>query len=560
MSARTAPAGRITAVRCRNAVRQVHTEPASEQWARFRTREQIGDELQRPIQRFPNASELRDVVISGCALGKGESVDGDEWGRSPYRPTPTIIQAARALYSRHAVESISRNDAGATNLRLTSARVEEVIDAAKAAGTKAIVFVTGVPGAGKTLVGLNIATRRSDEHDATHAVYLSGNGPLVAVLRESLTRDEVARRKERGEKARKGAIGQPIKAFIQNVHHFRDEGVRNTIDAPSDHVVIFDESQRAWNLEQTRNFMARRKGLKDFSQSEPEFLLAYVDRHPDWGVVICLVGGGQEINTGEAGIGAWFDAIRTKFPHWNVYLSPSLTGSEYAAKGALKELQSAIVVHHDQDLHLAVSMRSFRAESVSSFVRAVLDSDTDAASRFLAGIHDKYPIMLTRDLGKAREWVRDQSRGSERYGLVASSLAMRLKPYAIDVRVAVDPVHYFLADSSDTRSSYYLEDAATEFHIQGLELDWVVMNWDADLRHTGHGWSHHAFRGVKWQRVNKAERQRYLANAYRVLMTRARQGMVIFVPEGERRDETRPPEFYDGTYAFLRGIGLREIA
>ena len=513
----------------------------------------------RPPRRS-NESGLREVIVSGSALTAGAPLDGDAWGRSPYRPTPTIIQAARVLYSRHSVESISRNDAGAKNLRVTSKRVEEVIDEARAEGTKAIVFVTGVPGAGKTLVGLNIATRRSDAQNETHAVYLSGNGPLVAVLRESLTRYEVARLKASGEKPRKGAVAQPIKAFIQNIHHFRDEGVRNSVDAPSDHVVIFDESQRAWNLEQTRNFMARRKGLKDFAQSEPEFLLSYMDRHRDWSVVVCLVGGGQEINTGEAGIAAWLDAVRTGFPHWKAYISPNLKGAEYAADGALKALQSKVAVHHDKDLHLAVSMRSFRAERVSSFVTAVLESDTGAARTLLSGFSQKYPIVLTRDLAKAREWIRGQARGTERYGLVASSLAMRLKPHAIDVRVAVDPVHYFLADSGDTRSSFYLEDAATEFHIQGLELDWVVMNWDADLRHSGRGWSHHAFRGAQWQRVNKPERQQYLVNAYRVLMTRARQGMVIFIPPGDRQDETRRPEFYDGTYEFLKSNGMQELA
>ena len=515
------------------------------------------DGVRRP--RCCNAATLRDVIASAFARSTGDTIDGDAWGRSPYRPTPTIIQAARALYARHAVESISRNDAGATNLRVTSKRVEEVIDAARTHGTKAIVFVTGVPGAGKTLVGLNIATRRSDHRDVTHAVYLSGNGPLVAVLRESLTRYEVARLKAIGEKARKGAVGQPIKAFIQNVHHFRDEGLRSSSVAPSDHVVIFDESQRAWNLDQTRNFMARRKGLKDFAQSEPEFLLAYVDRHHDWGAVICLVGGGQEINTGEAGIGAWLDAIRTRFPHWQVYLSPNLQDAEYAAGGALKALESSVDVHHDGRLHLSVSMRSFRAESVSGFVKAVLDCESDTAGRMLREIQAKYPIVLARDLATARAWIRDHARGSERYGLVASSQAMRLKPHAIDVRVPIDPVHYFLAEASDTRSSYYLEDAATEFHIQGLELDWVIMNWDADLRHTRQGWSHHAFRGARWENVKKSERKQFLVNAYRVLLTRARQGMVIFVPPGDSRDETRRPEFYDGTYRFLRSNGIPEI-
>lgn len=514
----------------------------------------------RPPRRC-NVNALPDALRAGRSQAGGGAIDGEAWGTSPYRPTPTIIQAARALYARHTVEAISRADAGATNLRVTSKRVEEVIDEAQRDGAKAIVFVTGVPGAGKTLVGLNLATRRRDERDGTHAVYLSGNGPLVAVLRESLTRDEMARRKRGGEKPRKGAVEMPIKAFIQNVHHFRDEGLRSEVEAPSDHVVIFDESQRAWNLEQTRNFMARRKNRAGFAQSEPEFLLAYMDRHRDWAAVICLVGGGQEINTGEAGIGAWLDAVRTAFPHWRVYVSPDLTAAEYAAKGALKALEASasVSVHHDPRLHLAVSMRSFRAESVSEFVKAVLDCDVGAAQASLAGFQARYPIVITRDLPKARTWIRARARGSERYGLVASSQAMRLKPHAIDVRVPVDPVHYFLADADDTRSSYYLEDAATEFHIQGLELDWVVMNWDADLRHTGSGWSHHSFRGSQWVKVHAAERRRYLENAYRVLMTRARQGMVIFVPRGDARDPTRRPQDYDATYAYLSGLGIATV-
>ena len=512
----------------------------------------------RPPRRC-NAASLRSALQSVAAQVTGEKIDADAWGRSPYRPTPTIIQAARALYARHTVDAISRSDAGATNLRVTSRRVEDVIDSARQNGEKAIIFVTGVPGAGKTLVGLNIATRRSDATDATHAVYLSGNGPLVAVLRESLTRDELARLKQRGDKPRKGTVASPIKSFIQNVHHFRDDGLRSHVDAPSDHVVIFDESQRAWNLEMTRNFMAKRKGRPDFSQSEPEFLLSYMDRHGDWAVVICLVGGGQEINRGEVGIGGWFEAIRESFPHWRVYLSPSLSDAEYAAESALDALRAAVPVEHDARLHLAVSMRSFRAASVSGFVQAVLDCETDDARALVTSFRDRYPICVTRDLEVARSWVRLHARGSERYGLVASSNAMRLKPHAIDVRVNVDPVHYFLAEATDTRSSFYLEDAATEFQIQGLELDWVVMNWDADLRHTRSGWSHHAFRGDKWTNVHKPDRQRYLVNAYRVLMTRARQGMVIFVPRGDERDPTRSPAFYDPTYSFLVAMGVSTV-
>lgn len=475
------------------------------------------------------------------------------WAEAPYRPTPTIVEAARVLYAQHSVEAIARNDAGAINLRVTSVRIEELVDQARTSGSKIICFVTGVPGAGKTLVGLNIATQRRDETKPTHAVFLSGNGPLVAVLREALTRDEMARLKASGIRAKREGVANPVKAFIQNVHHFRDEALRDP-NPPADHVVIFDEAQRAWNAQKTSSFMKRRKNQLDFRHSEPAFLLSYLDRHQDWAVVVCLVGGGQEIHTGEAGIGEWLEALRGGFPRWDVYLSPHLTDSEYAV--AESNITDRLPnVHLDESLHLAVSMRSFRAENVSSFVKALLDCETERARKTFAEL-PRYPVALTRDLHRAREWVRSRARGSERYGLLASSKAMRLKPYAVDVRVAVDPVHWFLDGPEDTRSSYYLEDCATEFQVQGLELDWACITWDGDLRFQGSGWTFHDFRGSRWQGIRNAENRNYLRNAYRVLLTRARQGMVLFIPPGDSSDPTRLPQFYDDTFRYLVDIGI----
>jgi hypothetical protein len=510
----------------------------------------------RPPRRC-GASGLAIVLQEAIVLARVGVRDGDGWSRAPYRPTPTIIEAARALYARHSVDAISRNDAGARNLRVTSQFVEDVVDEMSRLGGKAVLFVTGVPGAGKTLVGLNVATRRSGEGN-THAVYLSGNGPLVAVLREALVRDELRRRRDAGEKSRRGVVEQRVKPFIQNVHHFRDDGLRDERRPPADHVVIFDESQRAWNRQKTSEFMRRRKGRAAFDQSEPEFLLSYMDRHADWAVVVCLVGGGQEIHTGEAGIAAWLDAIRERFRHWHVYVSPRLVESEYAASASIAALGRQ--VRYETDLHLATSMRAFRAEQVSDFVKAVLDGEVLVARGLLTEFISRYPIALTRDLDVARRWIRRHARGSERYGLAASSQAMRLKPHAIDVRVSVDPVHYFLGDATDTRSSYYLEDAATEFQIQGLELDWVCVSWDADLRRAPQGWGFHSFRGAAWTTRRKLEHQRYLLNAYRVLLTRARQGMVIFVPQGSREDPTRHADYYDRTFEYLAGVGIPVIA
>lgn len=502
-----------------------------------------------------NSLGLRQLILEGLKRTAGSAIDPQLWGDSPYQPTPSIIEAAQSLYAQHSVEAISRSDAGARNLKITSRRIEELVDEARQDLRKTIIFVTGVPGAGKTLVGLNVATKKRDKTQPSHAVFLSGNGPLVEVLQEALTRDEVVRLRAKSEKPRKGEVKQKVKVFIQNVHHFRDAGLRDAA-APADHVVIFDEAQRAWDREMTIDFMRRKKSQIGFTQSEPEFLISYLDRHDDWAVVICLVGGGQEINRGEAGISAWLDAINTFFPSWRVYVSPDLTDSEYAAGHALDSLAGRANVFRDNSLHLAVSMRSFRAEHVSTFIKAVLDCDRKRADEILRSLSSRYPIALTRDLDTAKHWVRRHARGSERFGLVASSGAQRLKPHAIDVRVAIDPVHWFLNDSDDTRSSYYMEDAATEFQVQGLELDWVCVTWDADLRFAESDWNYHSFVGSKWNSVKKIERRNYLRNAYRVLLTRARQGMVIFVPTGDNADPTRSPAYYDSTFEYLAGIGI----
>ena len=511
------------------------------------------DGVYRPISARP--TELRGAIEAVLAHAGGIAIEPALWAAAPYRPTPTIIEAARSLYAQHSVEAIARFDAGTKNLRVTSRRVEELADEARALRRKIICFVTGVPGAGKTLVGLNMATRRHDQAAPTHAVFLSGNGPLVAVLREALTRDEVARLRERGERVRKGDVRRKVDSFIQNVHHFRDDALKNPAP-PDEHVVIFDEAQRAWNLRQTANFMRRKKNQADFAKSEPDFLISCMDRHEDWAAIICLVGGGQEIHIGEAGIDAWLDAITESFPEWHAYISPRLTDSEYAAGQALERLSRRPFAHFDDSLHLAVSMRSFRAENVSEFVKALLDLEPDRARDVLHSFIHRYPIALTRSLADAKQWVHEKARGSERFGLVASSKAQRLKPHAIDIRAEVNPIHWFLNGKEDTRSSYYLEDAATEFQVQGLEVDWACVSWDGDFRNTGRGWSYHDFRGYRWCNISNAENRSYLRNAYRVLLTRARQGMVIFVPHGDPTDPTRSPAYYDSTFDYLASLSI----
>ena len=521
--------------------------------ARF---EADADNVYRPV--LTNAAGLRDILDMGISLANGSALDAAAWAKASYRPTPTIIEAARSLYAQHSVEAIARFDAGAQNLHATSRKIEDLVDEACNTRQKYICFVTGVPGAGKTLVGLNIATQRREEKEPTHAVFLSGNGPLVAVLREALIRDECFRLKAQNAKVTRQKVGQPVKSFIQNVHHFRDTALMEE-NPPPEHVVIFDEAQRAWNAQMTANFMKRKKGRSGFTQSEPEFLISYMDRHKDWAVIICLVGGGQEINTGEAGISAWLDATIKHFPQWKIFISSRLHDAEYAASNSLEIVAQTKQIYREDSLHLAVPMRSFRAERVSTFVKALLDCETTTAREAFGEISRRYPIVLARDINKAKEWVRMRARGSERFGLLASSKAMRLKPYAVDIRVNVDPVHYFLNNRDDVRSSYYLEDAATEFQVQGLELDWTCVTWDADLRFNGRNWNYHDFRGSRWNNIKSSDNQNYLRNAYRVLLTRARQGMVVFVPPGSENDPTRSPSYYDATFEYLKDLGIPEL-
>ncbi|HUI92365.1 MAG TPA: DUF2075 domain-containing protein [Chitinivibrionales bacterium] len=439
------------------------------------------DKLLHPVEcTVELLGNVLDEVLRFC---KGPEIDGVIWETGRYCPTPTIIEAAMALYNGHSVADISRSDASAINLSRTSDAISDIVRSSKENCHKSICFLTGVPGAGKTLVGLNIATKHIDRDNDLYSVFLSGNGPLVAILREALARDKVQHEKEQGRKLRKGEALSDVKIFIQNVHHFRDDCLVDTTKPPIEHVALFDEAQRAWNLEQTANFMLRKKKTPGFMKSEPEFLISCLDRHPDWAVVVCLVGGGQEINTGEAGISEWVESLIRSFPDWRIFISPRLTDSEYGAGEILEAIKSRPNVTYKDELHLSVSMRSFRAENVSLLVKQLLDLESTEARQTLLNVNVKYPIVITRNFSKAKQWLREKARGTERYGIVVSSQAQRLKPHAIDVKSPMDPIHWFLDGKEDVRSSYYLEDVATEFHVQGLELDWACVTWDADFRY-----------------------------------------------------------------------------
>ena len=484
-----------------------------------------------------DSSSLMDVLV---------------WEQSPYKPTPTIIEAAQALYQDHDVAEITRSDAGAKNLSATANCISNIIEQAKQGNKKAICFVTGVPGAGKTLAGLNIANQRLKVAEDEHTVFLSGNGPLVQVLQEALARDSVIKNKIKKENALKAT-----KAFIQNIHHFRDEYLENS-QAPTEKVVVFDEAQRAWNQHQTCKFMRQKRGRPDFNKSEPEFLIEVMNRHQDWCVIVCLIGGGQEINTGEAGLVAWMQALKSPDIDWQVHYSNLIVNQDnYLQDTAIKNWLSMTGVKQNH-LHLATSVRSFRSEKVSAWVHALLDMDEQAKSLWKE-IKSNYPIVLTRDLQKAKAWVKAQAKGSERYGLVASSGARRLKALGVHVKNEIDVANWFLNPKDDVRSSYFLEDVATEFDVQGLELDWVCLAWGENFYYQDNQWCYQSFKGYKWQNINKEEDKQFTKNAYRVLLTRARQGMVIWIPEGSENDNTRQKEFYDGTYQYLKSIGIDEL-
>ena len=505
-----------------------------------------------------NQQNLSAVINKTLLQSNGKQINATDWENSIYKPTPTIIEAAQALYKGHNVKEISRHDAGAINLSKTTDCINNIIETAKRENKKSICFLTGVPGAGKTLAGLNIANERMKADEDEHAVFLSGNGPLVDVLREALTRDEVATSKENGEPLTKKVAAIKANAFIQNIHHFRDDNLISK-KAPVEKVVVFDEAQRAWAKEQVSSFMKRKKGVEDFDMSEPEFLISVMDRHEDWCTIICLIGGGQEINTGEAGVSEWLSSLKNNYTNWDIHYSNLIsTDDNYLSDIELRNwVQSVATEKHE--LHLSVSVRSFRSEKISELMHEILEAKHERANTLLGEVKNDFPIIITRDLTTAKKWLRTQAKGSERIGLVASSGGRRLRPLGIDVKNEISAPNWFLNNSDDIRSSYFLEEIATEFDIQGLEIDWVCLAWDINYYFKDGKWNCQYFSGTKWQNIHNENDKTYLQNAYRVLLTRARQGLIIYIPEGDDLDHTRPKELYDSTFNYFQSCGIQTI-
>lgn len=503
------------------------------------------------LQRENMESLISKVFEISAKYGDDEKLDFEQWFNSPYFPTPTIIAAAVEAYSAHELSEIAHSEAGQENVSRCEKRINEVIEYAKASGKKCVCFVTGVPGAGKTLVGLDVVAKSLDKGADNLSVYISGNGPLVEVLQEALKRSI----KSAGKYTRE--TPSAINALIQSSFSFKKDNANST-KPTAERILIFDEAQRVWNKEK----MIRKHNDGAMAVSEPHLLYGIMDRHDGWAVMICLVGLGQDIYDGEVGINEWFRCGVQEYKDWELFYSPDLFTQNEDKNIDEQMIRNCSRCHVMQELHLKTSIRSFRADRQSRFVDAILDNNPEEAKSVYDQINSKYPIYITRDYDKAKAWVRAQVRGSQRCGVLACSSAQRLKPDGIYVPTEIDVKNWFLAPSDDLRSSNMLEVVASEFKVQGLEIDWAVVCWDADLRRRNEKeWDHFSFRGTKWMRRNKAEQKRYLINSYRVLLTRARQGMVIFVPRGvdPEEDITRDARFYEGIYQYLRSCGVRDL-
>ena len=521
---------------------------------------QISTDAVRDV-KLTNASELAQTLLTAFnAEHQDDSspIDPSAWDISPYRPVPTTIEAAEVLFAGHNVSEIAHSYAGATNLTITSDRLAEIIQQAQRQSEKVICFVTGVPGAGKTLAGLNVVHNPALRREGRPAgVFLSGNGPLVKIVSAAIARDHKRRLRETGGE-------RTVGTFIQNVHVFVREGLEKADKPPVEKVVVFDEAQRAWDADQNQI----KNGL---NVSEAETMLAIMDRHQDWAVLIALVGGGQEIHNGEAGLAEWGKTLYEKFPKWKVVVSPealehntSNAGHRLFADGNA----GSLVIQEEPSLHLKVNQRSFRAQKLTEWVEAALAGDAAKAAAIVPDLCN-FPFTLTRSLPTTRQWLHKHARGQQRAGLVASSGAIRLRADGLELSSGFRQgnrdiyVNWFLNHPPDIRSSNQLEVAASEFECQGLELDWVGLCWGGDFPFdpSTSGWAFRNFSGSSWGTLkNETPKQRtdrqYLLNTYRVLLTRARRGLVLWIPQGDVTDETRLPSFFNATADYLVRCGL----
>ena len=502
----------------------------------------LGSYLLR-IQRSGNRTQAEPIVPK-------------QWLDSPYRPTPTIIEAATLLYEQQDVRELSHRHAH--NLDQTTEMLSQAIEDARQLGRRTICFVTGIPGAGKTLTGLNVVhSPHLQNENALSGIFLSGNGPLVKIVCEAIAKSQVTKGRKKSECRREAST------FIQNVHNFLRHYLEESPEQPPhEHVMVFDEAQRAWDGTQ----MARKRGI---GFSEASLLFEVMERLPDWAVIVALVGGGQEIFLGEAGLGEWGRALQDRPVPWRVIASPEvLIGGESVAGHRLFDgnIPANISFIEEPLAHLDVVVRNHRAQQWAEWVNDFLSFRLDSARTHFPAT-EEFPCYITRDLATARAWLRMHHRldPEDRTGLVATSLDIRLRSDGIErssaFRSNFPYEKWFLEPCLDVRSSYSLEVAASEFECQGLELDWVGLCWGLDLTpsENGDAWDYRKFRGTRWQNVQQEAERAFTLNRYRVLLTRARRGLVIWVPNGDHNDLTRDPARFDRVYDALRRTGVPEL-
>ena len=443
------------------------------------------------------------------------------------------------LYARHGVADLAAARADAANLTRTTAAIRRAIAAARDGGAHLVLFVTGIPGAGKTLCGLNVVFGAE-----TGAAFLTGNLPLVHVMRAALARDARAQgrgpRQPRRETA--GAI-QPVNGFL------RDSQGRS--DPPHEHVILFDEAQRAWD----EDFGRRKFG---HAASEAALILDIMARHRDWAVVVALVGGGQEINTGEAGLAEWGAALAAR-PAWRALAPPDVVGAADPRRRLVATRPSWLEL--DPVLHLDVPVRAIRSAAAAPWVEAVLAGRQAEAAAIAASA--EVPVRITRSLALLRAALRQRARGLRRAGLVCSAGARRLVAdglWPAFPHLDADAVaHWFLDRWPDVRASDALELPATQFACQGLELDYVGLAWGGDLIRRDGRWVPRRFVGTAWQTSRDESRRAYAINTYRVLLTRARYETLIFIPPGEPVDMTRAPAEFDAVADYLAACGAAPL-
>lgn len=480
---------------------------------------------------------------------------------SPFKPNPTIIQSARSIYMNNQVDEFFKFDAGEENLKITELTVEEIVKEAQTEKKKIICFVSGVPGAGKTLVGLDLAgkSRNGENNDLPASVFFSGNGPLINVLTEALGRDALRQHPEKYSSKYKAV--NDVKVFIQDLHALKQEIISSKHQVVEENVLIFDEAQRVWDKEQLKTWLEKKGADESFYGLSEADLLLNTFKEKEWGVIVALVGLGQDIHNGENGLSVWFDSLLNTHNDWDIRLSKEIFNQ--TADDLYDYVESIMNCPRVVDcpgLYLKTCIRTPRARNLSDFSEALLNNEPEKAKKALEKFTN-YPICITRDLKNAEHFILNNKQRKERYGKLCSSNSkiLRKNSHSFD---NIDNWHFanWMLDESGRDSSNSLVFAASEFNIQGLEIDWSLLGWDMDMYYANGEWHEQKMLTPKRFIESTEIQKKHILNSYRVLLTRARKGMIIYIPKaGEYEDKYGVSQFFDTTYEYLKSCGIIDI-